>query len=225
MRNARWCPRIAVPALALALTAPAAAAQPASCPGDGFDALGCDTALVRAATDCAPRTVKGFVKRTVRGVDRHVASARKADGRGDTRLAVLLLGRAADRVAALATKLQALRDRGRLPDDCGEPMARQVNALGADIEALRTASSTTTTVATATTSTSATSSTLGVQTTTTTTVTLSTGPTCGNGRLDRLEQCDGTNLFGRSCETLGFPGGELRCRPDCLFETSHCKRF
>ena len=225
MRNARWCPRLAVLALALTLAAPATAGQPASCPGQGFDALGCDTARVRAAIDCAPRAVKGFVKRMIRGVDRHVAGARKADGRSERRLAVLLLGRAADRVAALATKLQALRDRGRLTDDCGEPMARHVDVLGADIAALRTTPSTTTTVATATTSTSATSSTLGGQTTTTTTVTSSTAPTCGNGRLDRLEQCDGTNLFGRSCETLGFPGGELRCRPDCLFETSHCKRF
>jgi len=54
---------------------------------------------------------------------------------------------------------------------------------------------------------------------TTTTTTL---PSCGNGRLDPGEQCDGTDLFGRDCATLGFTGGTLACQPDCLFDTRHC---
>lgn len=222
MRNPTRCLALAV--LGLACFARAAAGQPSSCPGDGFDAVGCDVALVRTASDCAPRAVKAVVKGMLRRLERHVAAARKAAGGGETRLSTLLLGRAADKVAALATKLQALRDRGRLTDDCAQPIARHVDTLGEDLAALRAGPSTTTIAGSPTTSSTVTSSTLGVQTTTTTTVTTN-APTCGNGKLDRLEQCDGTNLFGRDCVTLGFPGGELRCRADCLFETSHCKRF
>ena len=39
------------------------------------------------------------------------------------------------------------------------------------------------------------------------------------------ELCDGTNLFGRDCHTLGFGGsGTLACCPDCSFDTSGCRR-
>ena len=48
------------------------------------------------------------------------------------------------------------------------------------------------------------------------------GPeTCGNGRLDPDEQCDG-RLFGASCEDAGFLGGDLDCLDDCQFDTSEC---
>lgn len=36
------------------------------------------------------------------------------------------------------------------------------------------------------------------------------------------EQCDGKNLAGQTCASLGFVGGMLRCNPDCTFDTSGC---
>jgi len=48
--------------------------------------------------------------------------------------------------------------------------------------------------------------------------------TCGNSAIDGKEQCDGQNLAGKSCITLGlgFTGGDLICRPTCVFDTSYC---
>ncbi len=47
---------------------------------------------------------------------------------------------------------------------------------------------------------------------------------CGNGAIDHpLEQCDGTDLAGESCESFCFPGGGwLTCRGDCTFNMSNC---
>jgi hypothetical protein len=54
----------------------------------------------------------------------------------------------------------------------------------------------------------------------------STGPIvggCGNGALDMNEQCDGQNLNGFTCESLGNTGGTLLCDPvTCTFDTSMC---
>ena len=52
---------------------------------------------------------------------------------------------------------------------------------------------------------------------------------CGNGGLEPGEECDGTNLGGESCTTLGFRGGTLICGefeeiPLCLFDTKECTR-
>ncbi len=50
-------------------------------------------------------------------------------------------------------------------------------------------------------------------------------PPCGNGELDNAEVCDGANLAGQSCSTLGFDGGALLCRDDCAaFRTDFCYR-
>jgi hypothetical protein len=49
----------------------------------------------------------------------------------------------------------------------------------------------------------------------------STG-TCGDGRRDLGEACDGTDLGTASCSLLNFVGGELRCTPTCTFDTSQC---
>ena len=51
-----------------------------------------------------------------------------------------------------------------------------------------------------------------------------TGPQCGNGVLERGEQCDSQDLGGRDCVGLGlgFSGGELGCDPDCRLDTSAC---
>jgi hypothetical protein len=47
------------------------------------------------------------------------------------------------------------------------------------------------------------------------------GGTCGNGGLDPGEQCDGSNLDGQTCQSLGFGGGTLACS-NCAFDTSRC---
>ncbi len=46
---------------------------------------------------------------------------------------------------------------------------------------------------------------------------------CGNGKIDPNEQCDGANLNGFTCESLGNAGGTLKCDPvTCTFDTSMC---
>lgn len=45
---------------------------------------------------------------------------------------------------------------------------------------------------------------------------------CGNGEIDRNEQCDQNNLDGQSCESLGFDGGDLSCGANCQLDTSAC---
>ncbi|MDC0715492.1 hypothetical protein [Nannocystis bainbridge] len=60
--------------------------------------------------------------------------------------------------------------------------------------------------------------------TSTTTTTQTTDPAgCGNGNIDPNEQCDGGNLNGFTCESLGNAGGQLGCDPvTCTFDTSLC---
>ncbi len=45
---------------------------------------------------------------------------------------------------------------------------------------------------------------------------------CNNGVLDAGEACDGANLAGASCQSLGYKGGTLRCDTGCGFDTSQC---
>ncbi len=46
---------------------------------------------------------------------------------------------------------------------------------------------------------------------------------CGNGTVEGGEQCDGTNLDGKTCQLLGFSwGGTLSCNSSCQFNTSQC---
>ncbi len=45
---------------------------------------------------------------------------------------------------------------------------------------------------------------------------------CGNGAIDGLEACDGTNLAGKTCESLEFAGGTLVCDAMCKLDTSGC---
>jgi len=50
----------------------------------------------------------------------------------------------------------------------------------------------------------------------------STG-SCGNGVLEPGEACDGTDLGGETCESLGFdPAGDLACTADCQLDVSGC---
>jgi RHS repeat-associated protein len=44
---------------------------------------------------------------------------------------------------------------------------------------------------------------------------------CGDNQAEGPEECDGTDLAGQSCLTLGFEGGTLAC-VDCAFDTSGC---
>lgn len=47
---------------------------------------------------------------------------------------------------------------------------------------------------------------------------------CGDGLVQGLagETCDGTNLDGHTCESLGFVEGTPGCGPDCRLDTSGC---
>ncbi len=50
------------------------------------------------------------------------------------------------------------------------------------------------------------------------------GPSCGDGVVDTGEDCDGSNLDGATCTSIGqgFTGGALACASDCSFDTSEC---
>ncbi len=37
------------------------------------------------------------------------------------------------------------------------------------------------------------------------------------------EQCDGSDLAGASCQSLGFDSGTLGCRPDCTYDLDQCE--
>ncbi len=45
---------------------------------------------------------------------------------------------------------------------------------------------------------------------------------CGNGVIDALEQCDGSDLQGVTCASLGFTGGVLACGSDCQQDFTDC---
>jgi hypothetical protein len=60
--------------------------------------------------------------------------------------------------------------------------------------------------------------------TTETETSTTTGPDdCGNDTVEDAEQCDGIDLAGNDCTTIGYPaGGELSCANDCTFDASGC---
>ncbi|MEM7158981.1 MAG: M23 family metallopeptidase [Myxococcota bacterium] len=47
-------------------------------------------------------------------------------------------------------------------------------------------------------------------------------PSCGDGMVTAGEQCDGGNLGGNSCWSLGYDGGNLGCTGSCQFDYSGC---
>ncbi len=49
------------------------------------------------------------------------------------------------------------------------------------------------------------------------------GPVCGNGLREANEECDGSDLGGRTCESLGYAGGRLTCSGDCTLDVSSCQ--
>jgi cysteine-rich repeat protein len=51
----------------------------------------------------------------------------------------------------------------------------------------------------------------------------SSGHVCGDNLAEGPEVCDGTDLRGQSCLSLGFSGGTLQCATDCTnYNTSTC---
>ncbi|HDQ16670.1 MAG TPA: hypothetical protein ENN31_00940 [Candidatus Vogelbacteria bacterium] len=45
---------------------------------------------------------------------------------------------------------------------------------------------------------------------------------CGNNIKEPGEQCDGPDLSGATCQTLGYYSGTLGCTPACTYDTSLC---
>lgn len=45
---------------------------------------------------------------------------------------------------------------------------------------------------------------------------------CGNGKINPGEDCEGTNLGGKTCRDIGFGSGALSCNQDCRFDTTRC---
>ena len=45
---------------------------------------------------------------------------------------------------------------------------------------------------------------------------------CGNGKVDPGEQCDKTDLGGKTCKGLGHAGGSLTCTPLCQLSLAGC---
>jgi hypothetical protein len=45
---------------------------------------------------------------------------------------------------------------------------------------------------------------------------------CGNGKVEGLEQCDGSDLGGKTCQDVSLGTGTLGCKADCTFDTSQC---
>jgi hypothetical protein len=48
------------------------------------------------------------------------------------------------------------------------------------------------------------------------------GPVCGNGLQEAGEDCDGSDLDGESCQSLGYESGVLLCNPDCTLDDAGC---
>lgn len=49
------------------------------------------------------------------------------------------------------------------------------------------------------------------------------GRPCPCGWAPQMEECDGADLGGRSCESLGYLRGTLRCTADCRLDRSGCE--
>ncbi len=46
--------------------------------------------------------------------------------------------------------------------------------------------------------------------------------TCGDGTANQDEECDSTDLRGKTCESLSKPAGTLSCSQTCKFDVSKC---
>jgi hypothetical protein len=50
-------------------------------------------------------------------------------------------------------------------------------------------------------------------------------PTCGDGKIDEGEMCDGSDLGGHSCQGEGFDFGTVSCDAQCQISTALCTRL
>ena len=48
------------------------------------------------------------------------------------------------------------------------------------------------------------------------------GDECGNGTLDADEECDGHEMGGSTCKSLGYHSGTLYCTATCSLDRSSC---
>jgi hypothetical protein len=48
------------------------------------------------------------------------------------------------------------------------------------------------------------------------------GPGCGNEVVEQGEVCDGDNIGDITCTDLGFSGGKLGCKEECVYDTCGC---
>ncbi len=48
---------------------------------------------------------------------------------------------------------------------------------------------------------------------------------CGDNKRNGGEDCDGGELGGQSCKTLGFDAGTLTCNVGCTYNTTSCESF
>ncbi len=48
------------------------------------------------------------------------------------------------------------------------------------------------------------------------------GPQCGDGTAECSEQCDGADLKGVTCQSIGYSTGTLGCQGDCTLDISGC---
>ncbi len=51
------------------------------------------------------------------------------------------------------------------------------------------------------------------------------GAGCGDSVAEGTEECDGADLGGQSCTSLGYAGGELRCNADCTLDKTGCEEM
>ncbi len=49
-----------------------------------------------------------------------------------------------------------------------------------------------------------------------------TDPVCGNGIIERGEECDAASLDDKDCTYFGYAGGVLRCSNTCIFDFASC---
>lgn len=49
-------------------------------------------------------------------------------------------------------------------------------------------------------------------------------PYCGDAKKNAAEKCDGTDLGGETCQSLGYLSGTLVCAEDCTFDALGCSR-
>src|SRR5262245_52865310 len=47
-------------------------------------------------------------------------------------------------------------------------------------------------------------------------------PGCSNGKREQNEECDGSDIGGKTCAEFGFSGGTLACTATCTLDSNGC---